>query len=259
MQNFRGTAATGRGRRAFSLIELSIVVAILSLVSVLGLEVATSFLTTRAYDATKEKLNKLDRAMRDFYWVHGRLPCPADRTLAPTNVNYGTEACAHPYGSSHPISGTSVLGGAVPFRSLNLQPEDALDSYNSKITYHVSQLLTGDASSYFLYPGAIEVRSGRLQQPCTTACVVIASDVAYALISHGNDKRGARNRHGVVTGCTAINDSRIDAQNCIGLNGGSIVPNSIPWNVLYDSRYNPGTQPLNYFDDAIVWRRKGQI
>jgi prepilin-type N-terminal cleavage/methylation domain-containing protein len=52
-------------KRGFSLIELSIVVAILSIVSVLGLEVATSFIGARAYDRTKEQLKVIDPQGRE--------------------------------------------------------------------------------------------------------------------------------------------------------------------------------------------------
>lgn len=243
----------------FSLIELSIVVVILSIISVLGLEVAVSFISTRAYDATKDKLTVLDRAIRDFYWVYGRLPCPADRTLSPYDTGYGLENCSlTPITTAAPV--TETLGGSVPFRTLNLQPAMGIDSYNTRINYFVTRALTSSYTDFSINNATLEIRSGRLRQPCATDCVTLATDAAYALFSNGADKRGARTRQGVAANaCTGTNDQRIDSQNCIALNGGSMNPSTIPLNVLYDSRYNAGSQTTNYFDDVIIWRKRGQL
>lgn len=251
-------------KRGFSLIELSIVVAILSIVSVLGLEVATSFIGARAYDRTKEQLKVIDQAIVDFYWVTGRLPCPADRSLSIFSANHGIEDC-----TLSPISGITM--GAVPTRTLNLQPGIAIDAYGNRINYFVTTRLTPDYHNFNVNLGAIEIRAGQLSTDCSGGCSVLAKNAppltgaAYALISFGADRAGAITRDGAASvrcGGGGGSTVRIDAQNCNAINGNPIVLGIVPDNadtVLYDSRYNNGSVERNYFDDIVVWRKKGQL
>lgn len=250
--------------KGFSLIELSIVVTILSIISVLGLEVATTFINARAYDSTKEKLQALDKAVQNFYWVYGRLPCPADITRNTIDSRHGQEQC-----------GIGIYG-SVPYNTLHLPLSASIDSYGSKIVYFVGELTT--FTDFNGSDAGIEVRSLKLAQPCdatappTTSCSILADPslgegAAYALISFGADKRGAFNREGIpsTTRCAIRNDRRIDAQNCNAVSGlnetlhDGTAPITIPINVIYDSRFNNGSVPENYFDDIVVWRPKGKL
>ena len=244
-------------RAGFSLLELSIVVVILSIVMMFGLEVAMQLIGRGAYSETQEKLAQIDKTITKFYRVYGRLPCPAKRGLPITNSHYGVEDCTVTLAGTAP----AVLGGTVPVQTLGLQTNMALDSFGDKINYFVTQALTS-APTFAGNPSAIEVRSGRLEQPCaTTACTVLATDAAYVLLSNGFDKRGAVNKLGLTpVACAVAGDLRIDSQNCLAASGGGVVLGVvIPANVFYDSRYNTGVQPINYDDDAILWHSKGQL
>lgn len=249
--------------------ELSIVVVILSIISMLGLEAATSFLNRSAYQATQAQLRQIDQAVANFYTNYGYIPCPADVTLAPTNTAYGVaQDCA----SLVPLAGTSVVAGMVPFRVLNLPPSMAIDAFGNKIYYFASTGLIA-ASSFPVRIATIEIRSGKLAQPCDTAsdCSILAlpnmgdttnsNGAAYALVSPGGDQRGAYSKQGIpIHDCAKASDTRIDAQNCYGVApSGSISPPGIALNVLYDSRYNAGSQDENYFDDVVVWRPKDKL
>jgi prepilin-type N-terminal cleavage/methylation domain-containing protein len=241
-------------RRGFSLVELSIVVAIMSVVMVLGLEGAASFIGRTAYRTTQDKLTTADTAIDNFLHVYGRLPCPADRTLAPTNSSYGFENC-----SLAVYSGTTILGGALPFRTLNMPLNASLDGYGSKFQYIVTQGLTA-ASSYIATTESISVRTGLLQQPCSTICETIGN-AAYAVYSFGADQRGAVSKTGALeVGCltgTSAN-TRIDAQNCYNTQGSALAV-AVPGNVIYDSRYNTGSIWANYDDDILLWHPKNQL
>jgi len=80
-------------RRGFSLLELSIVIAIISVVAVMGLEMAAAFLSRTAYQNTQDAANTVDAALVKYRTVYGRLPCPARLNLPITDVNYGKEDC----------------------------------------------------------------------------------------------------------------------------------------------------------------------
>jgi len=76
------------------------------------------------------------------------------------------------------------------------------------------------------------------------------------LVSHGADKRGARDRLGNQPISCVPSGYGIDAQNCCVMEGCWL---GIPYNVIYDSRFNDGSQSSTYFDDIVLWRSKGQL
>jgi prepilin-type N-terminal cleavage/methylation domain-containing protein len=243
--------------KGFSLIELSVVVVIMSVISVLGLELASQFVTRRATDETLVTLRAIDQAIDRFFWVYGYLPCPASRTTSQYEATHGlATACTADLGGS-------VSAGMVPFRTLNLPPEMALDAYGSRITYYVTHALTSQAGFIANQPAGIEMRTGQLAEPCAGNCSVIGdvgagAGAAYALVSHGLDKAGSQTKVGRSGPACRVAEGRIDSQNCAAYTGVGPLVNS-PDNVLYDSRYNTGFSPLKYFDDLIVWRTRGQL
>jgi len=79
---------------AFSLLEMSIVVAILSVVAIMGLQMVAIYFSRTAYLATQERMAAIDAALVKYRYVHGRLPCPAALAVAITANTYGKENCA---------------------------------------------------------------------------------------------------------------------------------------------------------------------
>ena len=245
-------------RQAFSLLELSIVLAILSFVVVSGLEVATRFIGSSALTQTQEKIAALDRVLDDFYQVNQRLPCPARRELMPLDgsMNYGLEDCTlTPLG---PGTDGGMLAGTVPFRTLNIMQSQAMDPYGDQINYYVTRNMTNadETDMAATATGGIEVRGGNF-----TTSTVLAVDVAYVIFSSGADRRGAVNKFGVIAApCADSNDARIDAQNCVdvGSNTGTTSP-SFARNIIFDGKFNAGSVAANYFDDVIAWRSRGAL
>lgn len=179
----------------FSLIELAIVV------TIIGLFIASALQTYRIYQQESARGTNFDRkktievALGKFMAVHGRLPCPADPSLAvgtanagrencrPNNVAYPTLACnasnslcringaryAYPEGTTV-VLGTvptktgedRVLRGGIPYASLGLAPRDGYDAWGSMFAYAVTEML---ASSYF-------VSQGNTTQNCIQVCGV---------------------------------------------------------------------------------------
>lgn len=266
----------------FSLIELSVVVAILSVVATLGLEVAAGFVNRSMNTLSRERLQQVDEAIAGFFRVYGRLPCPADKTLSPVAAsNYGLENCALAVLTGTTVGG-GLMAGAVPFRSLNLPMQSSLDAFGGKLHYVVSKNLTvagSDAAGKFGYRlgtsaqngiGGIEMRSGALEQPCsTTKCQILANPAsnlgaAYILFSAGADQRGAVSARGVaLKPCNVYaSERRVDTQNCVfGDNTvrAGMIFSSIPYNVFYDNRLNAGLNLASYFDDIVVWRARSQL
>ncbi len=254
-----------RTRNGFSLLELSIVMAIVSVVAVMGLESAALYMNRTAYSTTKEKLTVIKAAMEKHRFVYGYLPCPA-RAVGTSDASYGKE---YRVGSDCGTTlMTGVYYGLIPVRDLNLPLGFMKDGYGSEMNYIVSANLNkpGTAAGQFsngASAGAISVRTGRIQQPCSTVCQTIA-DAAYMIFSPGADKRGASATQCLPNANTVI-DGMIDTVNCrfggatkVRINGsGSQV--TIPNNVFYDSRFNNGRVEQMHFDDLVIWQTKGQL
>src|SRR5688572_18524613 len=111
----------GKQQGGFSLLELSVVMAILSIVAIFGLSAAADFAKRSAGDLTKDNLAQIDAALVEYFRLYGRLPCPSVRTLNPAPPsNYGLEDCSITVYTDTDtvlgIDGGGVMGGAVPFR-----------------------------------------------------------------------------------------------------------------------------------------------
>jgi prepilin-type N-terminal cleavage/methylation domain-containing protein len=285
-----------RTKHGFSLVELSIVIAILGVVATFGLQAAANLANRTATSVSRERIVLVDDAVARFFKIYGRLPCPALKTTAPETITYGLEDCSNGLLITGTTIGGGLMSGAVPFKTLNLPTMFAIDGFYNKVNYVVTKNLTaagGDVGAAPIYTGrfatktdissdandgiaGIEIRSGVLEQPCsTTKCQVLAdpavrTGAAYVLFSSGADQRGALSDRGIArSSCApavAINDRRVDTQNCVFgsntirgyMNVGGIA-SSIPYNVFYDNRYNAGFNLTSYFDDVVVWRSKAQL
>lgn len=240
-----------KGQSGFSLVELAVVIAIMGTVAVMGLEMASRIMLSRSYTDTQDKLALIDQRLLKYYHVYGRLPCPAGLNLPPTSPLYGQEQCA-----AFMLGGAQV--GAIPTQSLNLPPEAAIDAYGSKINYRVAVLM--DDPTTFDHAASMKVRTGKLEDPCTTSCSVLTTEAVYIIFSSGADKRGGYSRFGIRKPCIEPGDVRIDSQNCSAMDGNqsgmAITP---PMDTVYDSRYNNGTELSNYYDDQIIWRTKARL
>lgn len=262
-----------RARQGFSLVEVSVVIAVLSVVAVMGLEATSIYFSRTSYSLTQERQATIKQALMRYRFIYGRLPCPAQKNLSTSSIYYGKEqrvsgtlACD--------VAGTTMSGvhfGDVPVRDLNLPLSYMKDGYGSEMIYLVDANMTrsGATAGYFLHSastGVIEMRTGKIEQPCSTMCQVIGA-AAYALLSPGPDKRGSNGTPCINSGMANLTsiDGMIDTVNCrfgsttqVRVNGnGSAV--TIPANVLYDSRFNNGTIEEMHFDDLIVWQTKGQL
>lgn len=274
----------------FSLVELSIVVAILSVVAAFGLEAASNFVSRTATSVSRERIVVVDDAIVRFFKIYGRLPCPALKTTPPETITYGLEDCSLASLTSTTIGG-GLMAGAVPFRTLNIPMMFSLDGFTNKLNYVVTKNLTRAGGDSGVAPtqlerfgtattvpsnandgiAGIEIRTGVLEQPCsTTKCQVLAdpaatpqTGAAYILFTSGADQRGAVSDRGNARNtCATATERRVDAQNCVfGSAAISAVmsPNNIPTYVFYDNRYNPGLNLTSYFDDVVIWRSKAHL
>lgn len=128
----------------------------------------------------------LDAALARFVQIHRRLPCPARGTLASGVAGAGTESINLTTGQCSP---TTQLDGVVPWVTLGLSENDALDAWQGRISYRVqpslaSNLLNlmnmswcdplGDTS------GAVGPASPCAPAPCTSASCMHPDTYLYS-------------------------------------------------------------------------------
>ena len=139
-------------KKAFSLIELSIVLVIIAILISASMPVATSVINNYKNRITKERIQAIYQALGNFTVSYQRLPCPASITLTKSDANYGMEIdCGTlPYysGQSNPIpapnSGVwqntwspNLIYGMIPVAALGLSKDMAEDGFGNKLAYSV--------------------------------------------------------------------------------------------------------------------------
>lgn len=249
-------------QRGFSLLELSVVLAIVAVVLVFGLNIATIALRGSERMTTQSRLQIVQEALDNYARMTGHLPCPSSRALTPASASFGFEArntttnvdclVGSPGVVRAPAAGTPfVYIGTVPTRTLGLPDSYAGDAWGGKLTYAVSAAHVGSNDSYFLVDGPIIMRAGNAGATNyiisttreTTGTNAAGAAGVYVVVSHGKDGRGAFPVNGTAVGL-ACSSTATDGHNCDASDL-----------VFYDTPINDGNQTsTGFFDDFVVWR-----
>ena len=130
-----GLVASIRRQRAFSLVEMAVVLAIVGFLITMGMYTLSAQAEQRAREQTSRTLEQAREALLGYAVANGRLPCPA----SPTSN-----------GMESPAGGGSVCtnlnDGFLPAVTLGFQPTDAngyaIDAWNNPIRYAVSSTIS---------------------------------------------------------------------------------------------------------------------
>ena len=232
----------------FSLLEMVVVLAVISLLLAGLLVPLTTQVNQRQISETQKALDEIREALIGFALANGRLPCPAVSTSA------GAESYVGAIGAS---ACTSNYQGFVPAVTLGITPVDsqgfAVDSWGNRIRYAVTAWMpstgpsciaavppfttTGGMSAYFSCPLAPNLLV------CSTATGITGSSCAAGTA--------------LTTGVPAVIYST-------GKNGGyggtgadetaNPNPNSANNDRVFVSHTPAGaTAPNGEFDDVVVW------
>ena len=126
--------------KAFTLLELSIVVLVSSILISGAFGVSIISINNAKIKITKERQKEVYEAMGRYLAANGRIPCPASMLLSKTDSNYGVEvSCSSLPASSSGVwqsSGSdNVYYGMIPSKTLGLKSEMAEDAFGSKFAY----------------------------------------------------------------------------------------------------------------------------
>jgi prepilin-type N-terminal cleavage/methylation domain-containing protein len=217
-----------RTQNGYSLIELSICLALIGIIMGSGLAISNVGNAQAQASTTKAQLDEIEYAIQMFVNRNMRLPCPASLTVAENSASFGIEdVCAN----AAPVAGVVEINdgtaeemwvGSIPTRTLGLSDSKMFDAWNGRITYAVPK-------SYATVGNLIKNASGNnvarlitirdqndnqiFPQP-TVPALPFTNPVVYVLVSHGMDYRGAYNNAGSLKASCAAANVQLDIENC---------------------------------------------
>jgi prepilin-type N-terminal cleavage/methylation domain-containing protein len=243
-----------------SLIELSLVLAIIGIIISSILIAAVGQTDTAKKSQTEKKLDTLERAFTAYAAINGRLPCPADATIASTSATAGIEYCTGnlsftvtslPVATNAPnmsspaysssgtgLSANVVIGGAIPTAALQLPTEFMLDGWGNKFTYAVSKAFTSDGTTTYSFRntnmGLIKIRDA--------AGVNRTDRTVMVLVSHGPNGFGAWSSKGTRNTASSNSDELENSELAVA------------WDEIFVEK-----EVTSNFDDIVRYKMKWQL
>ncbi|MFN7038155.1 MAG: hypothetical protein ACK4OM_01100 [Alphaproteobacteria bacterium] len=272
---------------AFTLVELSIVLVIISIITGSLLSIYTDKSEADKIRETEIILDKIEQALSNYLSEYGSLPCPGDASLAISNPKFGVATRNVTY--MYFCDGTQpnwywdwtfghIDYGTVPTKELQIPDELAFDAWGRRITYGVvedctisniqniigSNTPSVTNSNYFAtdnfsnptncgnytsyYGFAIKDASGAVISP--------ANGVPYVLISHGKNGHGAYPRNGGTSRINAKVNLSADEINNGQMTAAGVDQVTLGVFVQKAPNYTVGN---NYFDDIVRYKTKDQL
>lgn len=181
--------------RGFTLVEIAIVLAIVSLVSVGALNVISAQRTNLGLKKTEARAEVIRQALLLFAANHGRLPCPAvsavpDLPATPENDRLYMREPVDDDGDPVACDSTTVTSGYLPAITLGITPGQAVDAWGNQFHYRVTSAATLPGwLAAGAWTGEIEVR------PSVTDDSIL--DALAAVVSAGPNGNGAVSQDGI--------------------------------------------------------------
>lgn len=195
-------------RKAYTLIELSIVILILSLIMAGVFNIITGSVITTKNSITLQKLNVIYEALGTFLMTQKRLPCPASLADSLNDTDtFGSESgsgsgCTSATGIA--INGNLYYGG-VPIKALKLGTNYAFDEYGNKINYIIDARFTysfvtspaNDLTNVYSF-GTVQnpINIMTVNEKAGATASAITNDAILVLLSNGANGLGSFRANG---------------------------------------------------------------
>jgi prepilin-type N-terminal cleavage/methylation domain-containing protein len=236
-------------KKAYSLIELSIVILIISILISGALTVFSGSANNKKITTTKNRIDEIYKALGGFLLVNGRLPCPASIiAIKSTDATYGTEGTAAGNctagGGVYASGSSNLVYGLVPVKTLGLPNEYAEDGFEGKFAYIVEKNFTTSSSST-TFKNAIATATMTLNELPGGVSQVITNDAILALVSYGANKSGAFNANGTVQNTRSSDSSEME--NDLGAS------NAFDKNLVFNA------PDSDVFDDIVFYKTRNSL
>jgi prepilin-type N-terminal cleavage/methylation domain-containing protein len=246
--------------KAFSLVELSIVILISSILIVGALSFSTSGVNNAKVKNTRDKLNALYSSLGNYLLTNKKLPCPASlkviKSSSPATYGsvVGVDGTCTGAGIYNNAGGTnpSLVYGMIPVKALGLSNDMAEDGFGNKIVYMVDARFTvSDLASPPGFGLQTATNNITVEDNVGATLGVSTTTAIFALISYGINQYGAFGANSSVEN-TISSDS--DEQNNINDNG-----NSVDVAVNFNNIIVSSSLGSDIFDDIVLSKTRNQM
>lgn len=224
-KNYKGNSLGSEG--GFTLIELAIVIVIISLLASSYLAYSSIQIKKSRFEQTKENLALVHEALKAYLEANHAYPCPASRIAKTTdpdfaralptcfdkNAGSGFKTLGSSVKEKRPSTsqaegrnGAQVRIGLIPFRSLGIPDEVAVDGWGHVFQYAVTERMT-NKESYDPQAGAIDIVAEDRKSRITPA-----GSAHYVVVSSGENGSGGYSRDGVQM--SICPEKLLETENC---------------------------------------------
>lgn len=223
----------------FTLVEMAIVLMIVGLLLGGLIPTLSAQMESQRISETRKQMDEIQQTVVGFAIANGRLPCPADPTLATGQAGAGTER-------TFPCTSNNSTG-VLPWATLGVNETDA---WGNRYTYRVSSDFADALGTTFgkdqygndCIPSSTPVNAsfaicsvGTLNVRSTaTGGTNVATNVPAVIISHGKNGAGAYTQQGTQLPVSSDTDEQGNSDGSANLNYVNHTP-------------TPG------FDDQVMW------
>lgn len=247
-----------QARQGFTLLEMTIVLAIVAVIAGAGMSVFSASLLKQQGGDTQGKMLALQQALYNYRMAFNRLPCPADLTQAVTSANFGVQASAADCTGAPAANFTAGLNGGIaegmiPTKTLRLPDDFAFDGWGRRIVYAVSVPLTASNAFTTIGPDTTNERI-RVNDSAGTARTTTA---AYVLLSMGPNGHGAWPRKGGATRINALSSNADEQDNCDC--NASMVLSGFDGTFVQKLPTKAANNSQNVFDDIVMFGTRSDL
>ncbi len=245
-------------QRAFSLVELAIVITIISVFIAGVMNVAVGVTNNSKVTVTKNKMNEIYKALGNYAAANGRLPCPAPISDVKGSVNYGNNV-ANGLGSCYSmaantavsgtyLSATTLMYGMIPVQNLKLSSEMAEDGFGTKFGYVIDRRFTGfnengNSNNFKNGPESSVITINEVGSTTET----VTNGAAFVIVSYGANKKGGFN-----ASASTQNGRSADTDELSNDLGTTASPN-------FDATFVSLSDKSDVFDDILFYKTKKNI
>ncbi len=235
---------SAQAQRAFTLIEIAIVLVVIGLITSGGLLAVSPVIQSAKLSETKQKMATVDSAILGYVITNGCLPCPAATGAGAT----GQTADAGGTALLAPCTTTTCFGtgeGLVPWVSLGLSENDVTDAWSHRLRYGVDPSRAVATFMQRNADGTFPAFASAITMENLAGADQLYTNIAYVVISHGVDGAFGETQTGAIGADKYTQGALTTGQ---GENGNAVVP------LAYASGAVNNLETNAHFDDIVSFK-----